>query len=88
MCCLKYEDDYYAQTLKFMPKVNSEINTPDGKGKVESVDILHQTVRVRITRADDSVEIADYTLPQLGIVPVYKDTTVPTPTDDDDLSEE
>ena len=70
MCCLKYEDDYYAQTLKFMPKVNSEIETPDGRGKVESVDILHQTVRVRITR-----------------VPVYKDTTTTTPTDDD-LSEE
>ena len=85
MCCLKYEDDYYAQTLKFMPKVNSEIETPDGRGKVESVDILRQTVRVRITRADESVEIADYTLPQLGIVPVYKDTTTPT---EDDLSEE
>ena len=88
MCCLKYEDDYYAQTLKFMPKVNSEINTPDGKGKVESVDILHQTVRVRITRADESVEISDYTLPQLGIVPVYKEPTTQTPADDDDLSEE
>ena len=84
-CCLKYEDDYYAQTLKFMPKVNSEIETPDGRGKVESVDILRQTVRVRITRADESVEIADYTLPQLGIVPVYRDTTTPT---EDDLSEE
>ena len=85
MCCLKYEDDYYAQTLKFMPNVNSEIENPDGRGKVESVDILRQTVRVRITRADESVEIADYTLPQLGIVPVYKDTTTPT---EDDLSEE
>ncbi len=90
MCCLKYEDDYYAQTLKFMPKVNSEIETPDGKGKVESVDILHLTVRVRITRADESVEVADYTLPQLGIVPVYKQmpTKVAEPTDDEDSDEE
>lgn len=86
MCCLKYEDDYYAQTLKFMPKVNSEIETPDGKGKVESIDVLHQTVRVRIVRADESVQVDDYTLPQLGIVPVYKQTEQ-TPADDDDSEE-
>lgn len=83
MCCLKYEDDYYSQTLKFMPKVNSEIETPDGKGKVESIDVLHQTVRVRIVRADESVQVDDYTLPQLGIVPVYKDTPTQTASDDD-----
>lgn len=73
MCCLKFEDDYYAETLKFMPKVNSEITTPKGKGTVESIDVLHQTVVVRFTSSDDSYEMNEYTLDDLGITPVYSD---------------
>lgn len=71
MCCLKFEDDYYVQTLKFMPKVNSEIDTPKGRGNVESVDLLRQTVVVKTVGADDSVEYNEYTVEQLGITPVY-----------------
>ena len=73
MCCLKFEDDYYADTLKFMPKVNSEIDTPKGKGTVAEIDVLRQTVVVKTTQADESVEINEYTLEQLGITPVYPD---------------
>ena len=32
MCCLSYENDYYAEAFKQMPKLGSEITTPDGKG--------------------------------------------------------
>lgn len=71
MCCLKFEDEYYAETLKFMPKVNSEIVTPKGKGKVESVDMLRQTVTVRVAVNPDETEVSEYTLEQLGITPVY-----------------
>ena len=71
MCCLKFEDDYYNDTLKFMPKQGSEVDTPKGRGKVESTDMLRQTVVVRIAGKDDSYELAEYTLEQLGITPVY-----------------
>ena len=71
MCCLKFEDDYYNDTLKFMPKQGSEVDTPKGRGKVESADLLRQTVVVRIAGKDDSYELAEYTLEQLGITPVY-----------------
>ena len=71
MCCLKFEDDYYADTLKFMPKQGSEVDTPKGKGKVESTDVLRQTVVVKIDGKDESYELAEYTLEQLGITPVY-----------------
>lgn len=73
MCCLKFEDQYYADTLKFMPKVNSEIQTSRGIGKVESVDLLRQTVVVRHPTEDDGSELKEYTLDQLGIEPVYPD---------------
>ena len=71
MCCLKFEDDYYTDTLKFMPKNGSEVDTPKGRGKVESSDLLRQTVVVRVAGKDDSYELAEYTLEQLGITPVY-----------------
>lgn len=73
MCCLKFEDEYYAETLKFMPKLNSDVTTPDGKGKVESVDMLHQTVRVRVTLSQEESTVNEYTLEELGIKAVYPD---------------
>lgn len=73
MCCLKFEDDYYADTLKFMPKPGSEIDTPNGRGKVESVDLLRQTVVVRTSTSDDAYELKEFTLDELGITPVYPD---------------
>lgn len=73
MCCLKFEDEYYAETLKFMPKLNSDVTTPDGKGKVESVDMLHQMVRVRVTLSQEESTVNEYTLEELGIKAVYPD---------------
>lgn len=66
MCCLKYENDYYVETLKVMPKVNSEIQTPDGKGLVTACDLLKRTVSVKVA-TDDEVEIKTYTLDQLDV---------------------
>ena len=71
MCCLKFEDEYYAETLKFMPKLNSEVNTSDGKGKVDSVDMLHLTVKVRVQTSEEESAVNEYTLEELGITPVY-----------------
>ncbi len=85
MCCLKFEEDYYAQTTKFMPKINSEIKTPDGTGKVEAIDILHQTVRVRVSVPNsDDTALNTYTLEQLGITPVYQGQSAENTTDGDD----
>ncbi len=87
MCCLKFEDDYYAETLKFMPKLNSDIVTPDGKGNVESVDMLRQTVVARVTVGDET-ELHEYTIEQLGITPPQgrcgAQSRTAAETDDDD----
>lgn len=48
MCCLAYENDYYADACKKMPKIGSEVTTPDGKGTVVNVNMLKMEVRVRI----------------------------------------
>ena len=67
MCCLSYENDYYAETGRQMPKVGTELNTPDGKGVVVNVNMLKMLVRVRIEdKARDSVSYKDYTLEDLN----------------------
>ena len=59
MCCLKYEQDNYEQTRKRMPKVGKEVITPDGPGTVWDLNIIKETVRVRIQKGDSS-ELRDY----------------------------
>ena len=59
MCCLKYEQDQYEQTRKKMPKVGKEVITPDGPGVVWDLNIIKETVRVRIQKGDSS-ELKDY----------------------------
>ena len=69
MCCLKYEQDHYEQTRKKMPKVGREVNTPDGAGTVCDLNIVKETVSVRIINGDSS-EIRDY--PMESITPVQE----------------
>lgn len=59
MCCLKYEQDNYEQTRKRMPRVGKEVITPDGTGVVWDLNIIKETVRVRIQKGDSS-ELRDY----------------------------
>lgn len=83
MCCLKYEDDYYADTAKFMPKLNSTITTPAGEGIVVSLDMLRQTVVCRVSKGEDSSELHEYNLTELGITPIYPDCSTCANSSDD-----
>ena len=53
MCCLQYEHDNYKEMVKDMPRVNSQVQTPDGPGKVLKNEILAQRVMVRLD--DESI---------------------------------
>ena len=48
MCCLSYENDYYAEASKKMPKIGAEVSTLEGKGIVVSVNMLKMQVKVKI----------------------------------------
>ena len=64
MCCLKYEQDQYEQTRKKMPKVGKEVITPDGPGVVWDLNVIKETVRVRIQKGDSS-ELKDYPMEEV-----------------------
>jgi cell fate regulator YaaT (PSP1 superfamily) len=48
LCCLKYEDECYKECKKHMPKVGSKYVTDQGEGKVSSVDIFNNSIRVYV----------------------------------------
>lgn len=48
MCCLSYENDYYADVSKKMPKVGSEVGSPEGRANVVSVNMLKLEATVKI----------------------------------------
>ncbi len=67
LCCLKYENDYYSEVFKQMPKVGSKVRTSDGEGVVESNDLIKQTSRVRVLTKDGTYDVRTYKLEELKI---------------------
>ena len=55
MCCLKYEQSTYEEMLKFVPRVDAVVKTPDGKGTVIENNVLAGIVKVRIEGDEGSV---------------------------------
>jgi hypothetical protein len=55
MCCLKYEQDAYEDLLRRSPKVESFVDTPDGRGTVVEVDLLRQRVKVRMEDQPETI---------------------------------
>jgi len=63
MCCLKYEQDTYEQTLKRVPRVGKDIVTPDGVGVITEINAIREKVKVRIcVGEDDSFEVREYSM--------------------------
>ena len=53
MCCLKYEQDVYAEKGARLPKVGAIVKTPNGEGTVEGVEILKELVNVKVKNGED-----------------------------------
>jgi hypothetical protein len=55
MCCLKYEQDAYEDLIRSAPKMDSFIDTPEGRGTVVDVDLLRQRVKVRMEESPETL---------------------------------
>jgi len=64
MCCLAYENEYYSEVNEKMPKVNSQVKTPDGIGSVMYNNLLKQIVTVKFVSESD-VKIETYKLDEI-----------------------
>lgn len=66
LCCLAYENPYYEEVLKIMPKINSRVSTPDGVGQVIYNDLLKKIVSVKF-QTESSSEIKEYEVEKIKI---------------------
>ena len=81
MCCLKYEQDAYEDLLRTAPKMDSFVDTPDGRGTVVDVDLLRQRVKVQMEDHPETITVfanADIAILRSGKA---KKTDPPIPAD-------
>ncbi len=81
MCCLKYEQEAYEDLIRSSPKLESFVDTPDGRGTVVELDLLHQRVKVRMERNPEI--IASYGNTQIAILRSGKAKKTDEPIPDD-----
>ena len=68
MCCLRYEQEAYEDLIKKVPKQGAFVETKDGFGTAVQVNLLRQTVKVRLDEdSDDSLHL--YKANELCAVP-------------------
>ena len=84
MCCLSYENDYYADAIKKMPKVGSEVGSPEGRGIVVSINMLKMQAKLKIDDRAGGWIYKDFAVEDLR----FKKNNQPETDDrDDDLDE-
>ena len=81
MCCLKYEQDAYEYLLSRCPKDESFVDTPEGRGTVAEVNLLRQTVKVRME--DDPDTVSSFSVDEIAVLRngKAKKTDAPIPAD-------
>ena len=67
MCCLRYEQEAYEDLVKKVPKQGAFVETKDGFGTAVQVNLLRQTVKVRLD--GDSEDLRLYKPNELIAVP-------------------
>ena len=80
MCCLSYENDYYADAIKKMPKIGSEVGTPEGRAIVVSVNMLKMEVKTKMDDHSGGWIYKDYPVDQIR----FKRNNQPEPEETDD----
>ncbi len=54
-CCLRYENDLYADLAKKFPEVGSIVKTTNGKGQIIENMILKEAVRIRLEKDETTI---------------------------------
>ena len=66
MCCLRYEQEAYEELVKGVPKNGAFVETPVGYGNVAQVNLLRQTVKVKL---DDDDSLRSFDADEVATVP-------------------
>ena len=85
MCCLEYENEYYSEVYKKMPKIGGLVKTPDGEGVVINNDMLKLISKVKISNPDGSETYKDFPVDRLEFKRRGEDKKIE---EDDEIDEE
>ena len=70
MCCLRNEAETYEELNKNVPKMGETVGTPEElTGKVVSLDVIRQKVKVLVELDEDNKEIREYDAAELKFKP-------------------
>ena len=67
LCCLEYENEHYSETYKIMPKIGSEVITPDGKAIVVTNNMLTMVVTTKRPAQDGGFTYKEYKLSEIKV---------------------
>jgi cell fate regulator YaaT (PSP1 superfamily) len=68
LCCLAYENEYYAEVKAKLPKRGNVIDTPHGRGRVVQVNVINESVQVEL-ESQVTVEVSHEELATLSQTP-------------------
>lgn len=57
LCCLAYEDNLYTENRRDLPNVGESVNIKQGRGIVQSIDILNKTYIVSVNNEKYKIEV-------------------------------
>ena len=60
LCCLKYEQDAYESAKAGLPTEGEKVDTPKGRGVVVGVNLLQETVKVRLLEVEE-ITVVEFT---------------------------
>ena len=81
MCCLKYEQEAYEDAIHRLPGVGSIVETPEGQGVITEVNLLRETVKIRLDRETET-DLAVYPVDEIKVL--HKKHFSPTAKHEDD----
>ena len=68
MCCLKYEQEAYEDAIRRVPGIGTLVETPEGRGVVETNDLLRETVQVRLDRDGENGELVKFKAEEVEVL--------------------
>lgn len=67
LCCLSYEDAFYREARRSLPRLGQNVTTEQGAGYVHALNLLRETVTVRLDAGEDiECTVADLTIEKGG----------------------
>lgn len=67
MCCLNYENEYYKEMRRKLPRIGAMVKTPDGMAEVVETNGLTEKVKVKVALPDGSFDIRTYRMDEVWV---------------------